>query len=158
MAHPRRLIVPTYVVNGGFDSKFQEEPREVPGLAAFRDALPPGDYRASVAKINAALKRSRAGKASMACLAAGPLMLPLIPYAALTYRNKRVRKRCLRRAIAEFNAEHPRLCMRWRRKPASQLVIEEADPAEFETISCVMNEDHHAEQPQRGGEFKAQSS
>ena len=123
----RRLVVPTYAVNGGFDAKFQTEPREVPGLADFSDKLSRSDYRQSIEEINRALKKSRAGKASMACLMAGPLILPLIPYAAITYRNKRVRKKCLLKAIANFNAHHPTLHMRWRRKPASELVIEDAD-------------------------------
>ena len=123
----RRLVVPTYIVNGGFDSKFQTEPREVPGLADFSDKLSGSDYKHSIEEINRALKKSRAGKASMVCLMAGPLLLPLIPYAAITYRNKRVRKKVLLKAIADFNVQHPTLHMRWRRKPASQLVIEDAD-------------------------------
>ena len=130
----RCLVVPTYVVNAGLDSKFQTDPREVPGLINFRDKLSPQEYRRSIELVNEALKKSRAGKASVICLVTGVLMLPLIPYAAITYRNKRIRKRCLLEAIAKFNAQHPHLHMRWRRKPVSQLVIEDADPAEFETV------------------------
>ena len=148
-ARIRRLVVPTYVVNGGLDSKFQTEPREVPGVDIFRDKLTAEEYRRSIELVNRTLKKSRAGKASLICLATGPLMLPLIPYAAITYRNKRIRKRCLLKAIDEFNIQHPRLRMRWRRKPASQLVIEDADPTEFESIE-------HAQQ--QSGATKTQVS
>ena len=137
----RRLVVPTYMINGGFDYKFQSEPREVAGLADFHDELTGEDYRRSIERINQSLKRSRAGKASMACLMTGPLLLPLIPYAAITYRNKRVRKRCLIKAIQQFNREHPKLHMRWRRKPASQLVIEDADTAQFEAMEPKLRND-----------------
>lgn len=130
----RQLIVPTYMINGGFDYKFQSEPREVPGLRMFQEKLTAQDYRRSIEMINQSLKKSRAGKASLACLAAGPLLLPLVPYAVITYRNKRVRKRCLMGAIEQFNAEHPQLLMRWRRKPDSQLVIEDADTTQFEAL------------------------
>ena len=126
MASGRRLVVPTYMINGGFDYKFQSEPREVHGLDIFHDKLTQRDYRASIDKINKSLKKSRVGAVSIACLLSGPLMLPLIPYAALTWRNKRIRKKCLLKAIKEFNYQHPSLHMRWRRKPASQLVIEDA--------------------------------
>ena len=147
----RQLVVPTYIVNGGLDSKFQAEPREVPGLAMIQDKLSAPEYRRSIELVNWSLKKSRAGKASVLCLLSGPLMLPLIPYAAITYRNKRVRKRCLLKAIEEFNTQHPRLCMRWRRKPVSQLVIEDADPAEFQPIK------HLQRQSGGGGEAKAES-
>lgn len=123
----RRIVVPTYMVNGGLDSKFQSEPREVAGLAEFSDKLSYSDFRDSIEQINSAMKCSRAGTLSKVCLVTGPLMLPLIPYAMLTYRNKRVRKQCLLQAIDHFNVHHPTLHMRWRRKPISQLVIEDAE-------------------------------
>ena len=122
----KRIVVPTYIVNGGFDAKFQSEPREVQGLSLFYDKISPSDYKYSIQKINKALKKSRAGTFSRICLLMGPLMLPLVPYAVVTYRNKRVRKKCLLKAIDDFNHHHPSLCMRWRRKPVSQLVIEDA--------------------------------
>lgn len=123
----RQLIIPTYVINGGFDVKFQSEPREVHNLDIFSDKITPQDYRQSIENVNKALKSSRAGKMSLTCLLMGPLMFPLVPYAFITYRNKRIRKKCLLEAIQKFNTNHPSLHMRWRRKPASQLVIEDAE-------------------------------
>lgn len=131
MSLRRKLVVPIYMVNGGFDYKFQSEPREVDGLDAFSDKLTPSDYRASINKINKSIKKSRVGPLSIVCLLSGPLMLPLIPYAAITWRNKRIRKKCLQNAIREFNRYHPTLYMRWRRKPASGLVIEDAQDDYF---------------------------
>ena len=122
----RRIVVPTYVVNGGFDEEFQSEPREVPNIHIFGDKLTHNDYRRSVDKINLKLKDSRAGMASFICLITGPLMIPLIPFAIITYNNKKNRKKLLKIAIEEFNRSHPKLSMRWRRKPAHQLVIEDA--------------------------------
>lgn len=124
----RQIVVPTYMVNGGLDMKFENEPREIVGLYEFVDKISNNDFKQSIQKINAALKCSRAGTLSKVCLATGPLMLPLIPYAMLTYRNKRLRKKKLLEAIREFNFEHPTLHMRWRRKPISQLVIEDIEP------------------------------
>jgi len=118
--------VPTYVVNGGFDEKFQSEPREVTNIYIFGDKLTPNDYRKSIDNINLKLKDSRAGMASFICLITGPLMIPLIPFAIITYNNKKKRKKLLKNAIEEFNRSHPKLSMRWRRKPAHQLVIEDA--------------------------------
>jgi len=130
-----KLVVPTYIINGGLDYKFQSEPREVHDFNLFAKKLKPNDYRASIDKINESLKKSRVGVVSIACLISGPLMLPLIPYAAITWRNKRLRKKCLKKAIIEFNKNHPNLHMRWRRKPASQLVIEDAQIERFETFN-----------------------
>ena len=62
----RRLVVPTYMINGGFDYKFQSEPREVVGLADFHDKLTAKDYQRSIELINQSLKKSRAGKTSIA--------------------------------------------------------------------------------------------
>lgn len=123
----RRLVIPIYMINGGLDYKFQSEPREVPGLDIFKDKISHSDYRASIEQINASLKKSRAGAVSILCLISGPLMVPLVPYAFITYRNKRIRKKELMKAIDTFNDLHPLLHMRWRRKPKSQLVIEDAD-------------------------------
>tara|TARA_B110000008_G_C16977554_1_gene566610 strand:+ start:7898 stop:8344 length:447 start_codon:yes stop_codon:yes gene_type:complete len=122
----RQLVVPTYMVNGGLDYKFQSEPREVPGLASFVDKLTESDYQQSIRDINAALKKSRAGILSISCLVSGPLIFPLVPYTILTYRNKRKRKTQLLRAIENFNDMHPTLFMRLRRNPNSVLVIEDA--------------------------------
>lgn len=139
----RRIVVPTYVVNGGFDEEFQSEPREVPNIHIFGDKLTPNDYRRSVDKINLTLKDSRAGMASFICLMTGPLMLPLIPFAIITYNNKKKRKKLLKIAIEEFNRSHPKLSMRWRRKPAHQLVIEDAQLSmdiEMDTFQIVADD------------------
>lgn len=61
------------------------------------------------------------------CLASGSLLLPLIPFAILTIRRKKLRKKILKQVIGDFNRNNPLLVMRWRRKPVSQLVVEWSD-------------------------------
>lgn len=124
-----RLTIPQYGCNGGFDTKFITEPREIPGFYQFKliDALSIQAFTHSIEQINTALKPSRAGGVSMMCLAGGSLLVPLIPFAILTMRRKKLRKKILKQVIGEFNRNNPLLVMRWRRKPVSQLVIEWSD-------------------------------
>jgi len=124
-----QLTIPQYGCNGGFDTKFVTEPREIPGFYSFNitDALSIKAFTYSIEQINTALKTSRAGGVSMMCLAGGSLLLPLIPFAILTIRRKKRRKKILKQVIKDFNRNNPLLVMRWRRKPASQLVIEWSD-------------------------------
>tara|TARA_B100000780_G_scaffold270430_1_gene230219 strand:+ start:1187 stop:1603 length:417 start_codon:yes stop_codon:yes gene_type:complete len=93
------LIIPQYPCNGGMDTKFQTEPREVSGYQHWRDVLTPTEFTQSIEQINIALKPSRAGRISILCLATGSLLFPLIPFAILTMRRKKLRKKILKRAI-----------------------------------------------------------
>ena len=122
-----RLIVPQYPCNGGLDTKFQTEVREVSQFSRWSSELSQREFCDTMKNLNTALKPSRAGAVSIACLVTGVALLPLVPFALLTMRRKRLRKKILHREIKAFNQGHPRLHMRWRRKPASQLVIEMAD-------------------------------
>jgi len=121
------VVVPQYPCNGGLDTKFQSETREVHDFHLLADEITAADYVDAIESINEELKPSRAGPASVACLATGIALLPLVPFALLTIRRKKLRKRIIHRVIKDFNTKHPRLLMRWRRKPVSQLVIEMAD-------------------------------
>ena len=118
------LIIPQYPCNGGMDTKFQTEPREVSGYQQWTDILTPTEFTYFIEQINTALKPSRAGSISVLCLATGSLLIPLIPFAIITWKRKKLRKKLLKKAIGVFNKNNPTLRMRWRRKPASQLVIE----------------------------------
>jgi len=132
------MVVPQYPCNGGLDTKFQSETREVYDFHLIADEITGTDYADSIKSINDALKPSRAGVASVACLVGGTLLLPLIPFAILTIRRKKLRKKIIHRVIREFNIKHPRLLMRWRRKPVSQLVIEMADsPVDAQQVSMI---------------------
>ena len=54
--------IPQYGCNGGFDTKFITEPREIPGFYQFKltDALSIQAFTHSIKQINTALKPSRA--------------------------------------------------------------------------------------------------
>lgn len=56
------IVVPTYMVNGGLDIKFQSEPREVVGLAEFSDKISYSDFRHSIEQINSTVKRASNAK------------------------------------------------------------------------------------------------
>jgi len=114
------LVVPQYVVNGGFDIKFQIDPHEVD----LKGLLGGEEYRYSVARINEAIEPARANAGDFAMLATGVAMVPLIPFGVRTWHRKKWRKRLLLASIDEFNMHHPELKMRWRPAPASELVID----------------------------------
>merc|ERR1712157_329987 len=58
-------------------------------------------------------------------LATGPfLVAPLAIWGIRHAKQMKLRKRLLKQAIEEFNLEHPKLLMRWNRRPVSKLTIE----------------------------------
>jgi hypothetical protein len=98
----KRIIVPTYSVNGGLDIKFNSSPRDA-RPSHLHNLLQPEEYEAAINVINDNLKRYRNGKLDKACLVTGPLMIPLAVWGVR--HNKKVKKSRLEieRSVEEFN-------------------------------------------------------
>jgi hypothetical protein len=131
----KRIIVPTYSVNGGLDIKFNSNPRDA-RPSHLHSLIQPEEYEATINVINDNLKKYRNGKLDKACLVAGPLMIPLAVW-GVRY-NKKVKKSRLEieRSVEEFNdrmeSERRNVRMFWNRVRSggggeSYLSIEEVD-------------------------------
>ena len=120
MLQPQLLVVPTYPINYSMDEKFNADPYGLDLMGLLSEA----EYSSAIASINAAISKARSTKIDAALLATGALLVPLLPWAARRMKQKKLRKRLLKAAIAEFNDRHPTLLMRWAKKPASRLTIE----------------------------------
>ena len=114
------FAVPSYVINLGQDIKFNSDPY---GLD-LQGMLPEAAYQQAIDDLNSELKEARSTALDHALLSGGVTMLPLIPWAIRRKKHKVLHKRLLRGFIQRFNGEHPKLLMRWARKPTSQLTIE----------------------------------
>ena len=123
-----RIVVATRSIQGGLDSKFEEDPYGVD----LHGVMTEQDYSDSIRRVNEHLKPSRSNAVDTALLVTGPfLVVPLAIWGARHGRQARRRKRLLRNAVEEFHATHPHLLMRWNRKPDSFLSIElRPEPAE----------------------------
>lgn len=131
----KRILVPTYSVNGGLDIKFNSNPRDA-RPSHLHNLLPPEEYEAVINVINDNLKKFRNGKIDKACLVTGPLMIPLAVWGVR--HNKKVKKSRMEieRSVEEFNdrmdSEGRNVRMFWNRVRSggggeSYLSIEEVD-------------------------------
>lgn len=128
----KRIIVPTYSVNGGLDIKFNSNPRDV-RPSHLHNLIQPEEYEAAINVINDNLKHCRNGFVDKVCLVAGPLMIPLAVWGMR--HNKKVKKSRLEivRSVDEFNGvmetEGRNVRMFWNRARGgeSYLSIEEVD-------------------------------
>ncbi|KAL7490206.1 hypothetical protein ACHAW6_015974 [Cyclotella cf. meneghiniana] len=138
---PKRkvIVVPTYSVNGGLDTKFNSSPRYA-RPSHLHNLLSPEEYTSTIEVLNDNIKRYRNGTIDKACLAAGPLMLPLAVWGIR--HNAKVKKTRgeIERSVDDFNDRMERegrnVRMFWNRCRAgaggeSYLSIEEVDPASF---------------------------
>ena len=117
----QRIVVPTRVVQGGFDIKFETDSYDV----KLYGILSPQQYSDIIQAINQKIKPARSNAIDKALLVTGPLLVPLAVWGARHGLQTRKRKRLLRQAIEEFNEEYPELLMRWNRgSPESKLTIE----------------------------------
>ena len=121
---PQLLVIPTYPINYSMDEKFNSDPYGLNLMGLLSEA----EYSSAIASINAAVSKARSTKVDAALLASGALLVPLVPWVARRMKQKKLRKRLLKAAIAEFNDRHPTLLMRWAHKPASRLTIERRPP------------------------------
>lgn len=115
-----RIKVPPRMINGGFDSKFEEDPYDV----KLYGLMTPTQYTDMAKRLNDVLKPSRSKKVDSVLLATGVLMVPLALWGARHGMLMKKRKRLLMQYIQEFNAQNPGLHMRWNRRPESFLTIE----------------------------------
>ncbi len=102
------------------DSKFETDPYDV----KLHGLMTPEQYTQAIETVNATLRKSRAGAVDGALLATGMLLVPLAIWGVRHRKLTKKRKRLLKEAINEFNAQYPGLLMRWNRKPQSFLSIE----------------------------------
>lgn len=117
----QRIRVPTRMVQGGFDFKFETDSYDV----KLHGILSPQEYTDVITNLNYKLKPSRSNSIDGALLVAGPLLVPLALWGARHGLQTRKRKRLLKQAIEEFNETHPGHWMRWNRGgPESFLTIE----------------------------------
>lgn len=125
-----RIQVDNYSVNFGLDLKFQEDPDQGLSPKNLHGMLTKQEFRTAIAKINEEIAGSRATNVDLGLLAAGTMILPLIPFGIRNYRHKKNYKKHLLSAINEFNFQHPKLQMKWLKNPISQLVIDWAEEEE----------------------------
>ena len=121
-----RLVVPQKVISAGFDYKFLHDPADID----LQSLLTREEYTEAVLEVNATIRPARANSIDWALLGIGAGTL-LVPFGIRNYRRKKYHKKLLLHAIENFNEEHPKLAMRWRSKPNSELVIER-HPAHLE--------------------------
>ena len=132
--HPNRIVVPQRPIQGLFDTKFESDPYDVQLFGL----LTPEQYTEAIDAVNRRIRRSRPSMLDGVLLAAGPLMVPLAWW-GIRHRNQaKKRKRFLKKAINEFNAQYPELLMRWNRKPQSKLTIERKQQPEEESAPDAM--------------------
>lgn len=121
----RYIIVPQRVVNL-VDIKFEEDPF----LVTLHGIMTPDAYKDEIKRVNAALHDARATYIDHALLFSGAALLPLIPWAIRSKRNKKKRRRILEYYVDEFNSRNPSLRMIWQSRPEKILTIwlrEDAD-------------------------------
>ncbi|CAB9514950.1 expressed unknown protein [Seminavis robusta] len=121
-----RIKVPTRMVEGGFEFKFETDSYDVP----LHGILSPQDYTSVIDRINQKIKPARSNAIDKGLLAAGPLLVPLAFWGARHSLQSRKRKRLLNEAIREFNESHPELYMRWNRGGPESFLTIERRPAE----------------------------
>ena len=118
-----QLIVPSYVVNGGADIKWEADPCDID----LKGILTPDEYFAEITKLNEAVAHAR-GKPidTLLAISAGFLLLPIIPWAIRHRKHRTKHKKILVQQMREFNTKYALrgVRMRWRRKPDSQLLLE----------------------------------
>ena len=104
-----RLVVPRYVVDGGFSWKFLSDAYglDLGGL------LTGEEYAAEVERLNDDLKSARPSTLDKALFFSIPMMVTAIPYALRRKRQQKLRKNLLASAIVRFNAAHPTLLMHY---------------------------------------------
>ena len=130
----KRIIIPTYSINGGLDMKFNSNPRDARPVH-LHNLITPVEYEAAINVINDNLKKYRNNKIDKICLASGPLMVPLAIWGVR--HNTKVKKSRgeIERSVEEFNdrmgMEGRAVRMFWNRSRGggeSYLSIEEVDP------------------------------
>lgn len=115
-------------INGGLDIKFVDDAFSV----KLQGILPADEYTSAIRTINNALLECRSTNVDWALLAAGPAMLPLIPWFYRSKQYKIRRRKIMQRCVAEFNNTNTStLVMRWETKP-KRLTIWPRDEAERE--------------------------
>lgn len=138
----KRVIIPTYSINGGLDMKFNSNPRDARPLH-LHNLITPAEYEAAVNVINDNLKKYRNNKIDKICLASGPLMVPLAIWGVR--HNTKVKKSRgeIERSVEEFNdrmgMEGRAVKMFWNRSRGggeSYLSIEEVDDGEYNPPSA----------------------
>ena len=118
--HENRIVVPVRMVNGGLDIKYESDPY---GIQLY-GLLSCNEYQDAITRVNETLKPSRSKTVDTALLITGPLLVPLALWGARHLYLTKKRKRLLKRAIQEFNAQYPELLMRYNHRPESCLTIE----------------------------------
>jgi hypothetical protein len=126
-----RIRVPTRMIQGGFDTKFETDSYDV----QLHGILTPEDYTMIIDRVNQKTKPARSNVIDKGLLITGPLLVPLALWGARHSMQARRRKRLLDEAIREFNESHPEHWMRWNRGgPESFLTIERREPVTALTI------------------------
>lgn len=115
-----RIIVPERMINGGLDSKYETDTYDIQlyGLLSCEE------YQDAITRVNETIQPARSTVVDTALLITGPLLVPLALWGARHEYLTKKRKRLLKRAIQEFNAQYPELLMRYNRRPESCLTIE----------------------------------
>jgi len=159
-----RVIVPSYDINGGADTKFQTDPCDID----LKGIITPLEYFNAMTKINEAMSSARAKPVDTVLAATSMLVIPLIPWAIRHRKRKTKRKKILLDQVKIFNETHQGVLpmppcrfatcrlfcfvrtvtkddllmtligvrLRWRRKPNSDLVLERI-PVEAQPVSTV---------------------
>ena len=92
-----------YDVNGGLDLKFEEEEEGFPPLLA--GVVSVEDWMWRMQDLNERLRKHRHKRKDIACLAAGPLLLPLVPFMYRHMKHKKRRKALLKSVADEINTD-----------------------------------------------------
>ena len=148
-----RIVVPQKAIQGGTDCKFISDPYRL----ELHGMMSPEEYTSSIEQVNKRLKKARATFIDGALLVTGPLLVPLMLWGIRHRGQVKKRKRKLKKAILEFNAQYPHLLMRWNPKPESKLTIERRQEQQLEqhpsngtvaTAQLIGDVIVHAEPPQ----------
>lgn len=146
-----RIVVPQKAIQGGTDCKFISDPYRL----ELHGIMSPEEYTSSIEQVNKRLKKARANFIDGALLVTGPLLVPLMLWGIRHRGQVKKRKRKLKKAILEFNAQYPHLLMRWNPKPESKLTIERRQEQRQEqrleqhvTAQLIGDVIVHAEPPQ----------
>ena len=118
-----RIVIPEYMVNAGYDVKFEADPCELD----LKGIISPDDYFAAITQLNEAISHARAKPIDFLLLATSTILpFGLIAWAVRHRQHKTKHKKILLAELRRFNDAHVAegLRLRWRRKPVSQLVLE----------------------------------
>lgn len=118
-----RIVVPEYMVNAGYDIKFESDPSDMD----LKGIMTPNQFFKTITILNEALSHARAKPVDFFLLSTSTLIpFALIAWAVRHRKHRKKHKKILVDFLKRFNDTHASrgIRMRWRRKPASELVIE----------------------------------